>query len=364
MLGMMRTGSPIRQQVAEFVRRRAPLSLLRAAGESESGIDDALWGEIADAGWFQTIVPEPLGGIGLGLGDLLTLFYEVGRNPVPGPLLDAVVISGLLSEAAGRDLSEGRRRIVLADPAAVPALGQGVRFDGYRLDGHVSLVRFPAASDRLAVVLGDGTDGIALVSPRAEGVAIGGPTTLDATTRVAEVAFSAVPVDAADIVVTSGDSAEVVSRLRAAIRMAMAAETAGACHALLEMTAAYVGTREQFGRAIGSFQGVQQLVAEMFEGVSRLCSMLDAVAADADSAGVAQLHQIAMRLSAAAAMTGRPTAELALQLHGGIGYTSEHDLSLFYRRVLALESQYGDRRARALAIGRSLVDARAPGVAS
>jgi alkylation response protein AidB-like acyl-CoA dehydrogenase len=188
-----------------------------------------------------------------------------------------------------------------------------------------------------------------------DGVEMRAPITLDAGTRAAGVVLTAVPLDAGEMLAGNGPGAVIAREVRAAIRLAMAAETAGLCHSIVEMTSAYVAARTQFGRPVGSFQGVQQIASEMYEFTSRLCSLLDAAVEDLADAGLARVEEIAARLSAAAASVGRPVAEMALQLHGGIGYTSEHNLSLFYRRVLTLESQYGDRRARNSALGRALL---------
>jgi alkylation response protein AidB-like acyl-CoA dehydrogenase len=358
---MLDATSPLRDQVGVVARGASPTSVLRAVAGSESGFSASLWSTLHEAGWFELLLPESLGGLGLPLSEAGMLFYEVGRNPVPGPLVDNVVAAAIVAGAAGRPVVDpaGDAVVCLADPAAVPAAGQGVRLDSDGLlSGHIGLVRFPATCTTLLVLLGAGDDGIVQLPMPLAGVRIEDVRTPDAATRIGAITLTDVPLSAGELIVGPERAAAVVRELRSAIRLAMAAETAGLCQALLEMSASYVATRVQFGRPVGEFQAVQQLVAEMFERTSRLCSLLDAGLSELDSeSGADRVAEIAGRLATAAAVEGRSVAELGLQLHGGIGYTSEHDLSLRYLRVLTLEGQYGDRRTRSAALGRSLLTA-------
>jgi alkylation response protein AidB-like acyl-CoA dehydrogenase len=361
MEGMLDAQSDIRGQVATLVRRESPVGALRAAASSAAGFDFALWAKARESGWFEMLLPEEAGGLGLPLSEVALLFYEVGRNPVAGPLVDNVVAAAVVAGRSrdGGSLAWSEGVVSLADPAAVPTAGQGVHLDeSGRLTGKISLVRFAGACDTLLVMLGDGSEGIVRLPMPCQGVDVRAPVTLDATTRVAEIVLTAVPLDVGELLIGPEAGAAVARELRAAIRLAMAAETAGLCHSMVEMASAYVALRTQFGRPVGCFQGVQQIAAEMYETASRLCSLLDAAVEDLDvGAGPAVAEQKAASLSAAAASAGRDVAEMGLQLHGGIGYTSEHDLSLFYQRVLALESQYGGRRERNSALGRALLAA-------
>jgi alkylation response protein AidB-like acyl-CoA dehydrogenase len=357
--GMLEAQSDIRSQVAALIRLESPPSALRSIASSLTGFDTGMWDKAAQAGWFEMLVPDELGGLGLPLSDALLLFYEVGRSPVPGPLVDNVIAAAVVGarsrHGAGAALAPGAI-VTLADPAAVVAADQGVRLDEHhRLTGTIRLVRFPEVCDSLLILLGAGDGGLVRLPAQCGGITFRNPVSLDAATRTAEVALTNVPLDSGDLLVGPEGGAELARELRADIRLAMAAETAGVCHSMVEMTAAYVAVRSQFGRTIGSFQAVQQIAAEMYELASRLCSLLDATLMDLSDADASGRAKIATRMSAAAASTGREVAEMALQLHGGIGYTSEHDLGLLYRRVLTLESQYGDRRARNSALGREVL---------
>jgi alkylation response protein AidB-like acyl-CoA dehydrogenase len=224
---------------------------------------------------------------------------------------------------------------------------------GFRVSGTKIAVQHAAAVDAFGVLaLLDDEPAFLLVPRRAEGVEVVPEHGLDPTAASATVTFENVAVGADSAFVGS----ELIERAFAVGAVATAAEAVGAASACLDLAIAYAKEREQFGRPIGSFQAVQHLLAEahVLRETAWSAVLYAAAALDEETPDAAEAPTIA---KAYVSRVARGVVEAALQVFGGIGFTWEHDLHLFLRRVLACEQRFGDARfheqrlAAALAAG-------------
>jgi alkylation response protein AidB-like acyl-CoA dehydrogenase len=297
------------------------------------------WTAVRDAGWGQVLVAEEKGGLGLGLTELGPIFTAAGRHLLPGPLLEETVVAPLLGEGPGLALVD-------SDALGTPALTLGAN---RAVRGRVSGVRFGACASRFAIVVGEA---IWVVDAAATGVSVVEQATLDVTARSAIVTLDDVLPTAACVIEEPG----IITGLRDSQRLMVACELTGIADYALAAAVAYSRQRKQFGRSIGSFQAVQHILAEMVrrsEGLSALCRESVAAATRTPSAA----PTIARIAKAYAGRAARDVVEGSMQVHGGIAFTTEHELHRYYTHTLALEPLYGGPRALAREVGRTILRA-------
>jgi alkylation response protein AidB-like acyl-CoA dehydrogenase len=317
-----------------------PPQLVRSLAVSGKDVGDKLWQRGAELGWTGLAVPEEHDGAGQGLVELCLVAEEIGRAAAPGAFADSALI-GLALARFGRPellpaLAAGDLKASLAWHG--PAAG---RYDGgdLMLSGRATAVQAAVAADWLLVTAATDQDAPRdrLVLVQRARTAVEPRRTLDETRRWYDVVLDGVRVRAADVV--SADQADI-RWLADAAAVLSAADSLGVGERLLEMTVGHVKVREQFGRPLGSFQSVKHKVAGMLMTLkgARAATYYAAMALDA---GVADATVAA---SVAKAFTAEGVAALAgeaLQAHGGIGFTWEHDLHLYLRRAKVNEMLYG-----------------------
>ncbi|MFC8527360.1 acyl-CoA dehydrogenase [Nocardia sp. NPDC057227] len=302
----------------------------RALLEAETEQTPPFWAEIAGAGWLGLHLPEEYGGSGYGLPELVVVVEELGRAAAPGLFLPTVIASAVIA-AAGSDEQRARLLPGLADGSVTAAVGLHGRItvSGNRAEGAAGVVLGAAAADLLLLTAGDD---VLLVQRGADGVTVEAPQNLDPTRRSGRVTLAATEIAA----VLPGARDAAVARARALL----AAEAAGAASDCVEAAVAYAQVREQFGRTIATFQAVKHHCANM------LVAAESAVALVWDAARAAGEDEEQFRLIAAAAATVAfpafvRNAELNIQVHGGIGFTWEHDAHLHLRRALTVRALFG-----------------------
>ncbi|NLT05705.1 MAG: hypothetical protein GXY03_05270 [Solirubrobacterales bacterium] len=332
-------------------------------GELEAGPFSATaWSAVAEAGWLEALVTEEAGGLGLGLRELAPILTAVGRHLLPGPVAEHAV-AGALAVPAAADSAAARLRATLAgegmlalvDPAAASPAAARPRLAGDELSGGCELVRFAGRASEL-LVAADGPDGpaVVLLDAGRDGVAVAARESLDPTTELSAVTLDGVAVGADDVVAANDVAAELLRATHAGMRVAVACELAGIADHALTISVAYAKEREQFGRPIGSFQALQHILAEMAResfALGRTCR--EAAAADAGAPD--RLDDAALAAKAYAARAARSVVESALQVHGGIAFTIEHELHRYYTHLLFLDGFWGDRRDLHAALGRRLL---------
>ncbi|MDL5159701.1 acyl-CoA dehydrogenase family protein [Actinomycetospora termitidis] len=311
------------------------------------GWDPALASEFADLGWYSLAVPEEQGGLGVPLAALGPVFLQYGRHLVRGPMLEHSALPALVPGLAP---ATGARPPALVDPGVTDLwaddLGTITR-RGPRLDGTVEAVRFAAQADRLVVVAGAA---VCLVDPATRGVSIEPLAGADPGVEFARVEFD--DVEAGTVL----QDEDMVVRLRSWARLLLACELSGLARGSVERTVEHVARREQFGRPIGSFQAVKHLVADMHTRSTALENLCLAALGDADTAPPTELDLLACTAKAHASDVAVRVCEDAIQLHGGMGFTTESDVSWFYRRALALRGWYGDPTELQVRLGATLLD--------
>ncbi|MBW0091740.1 acyl-CoA dehydrogenase [Pseudonocardia sp. KRD-184] len=313
---------------------RSALSGQRAAARDLLDRPDealpASWKELAGLGWLGLAVPEEHGGEGAGLPELAVVLEELGRVVAPGPFLPTVLASAVLTEAGTPEL---RASLLpgLADGSRTAAvgLGAGVTTDGTTASGDAGFVLGGGLAELFLLVAGDDVVVVEAVTKDVPAAL------LDRTRRGALVTLDAAPV----LGVIPGGAA-VARRLT---RVLAAAEAAGIATACLETSVAYVQERKQFGRTVGTFQAVKHKAADLLlDAELAVAAAWDASRAPAGTPGA----ELAAAVAAARSVPGAVrAAETMIQLHGGIGFTWEHDAHLYLRRALTLAAvvaQTGD----------------------
>ncbi len=289
----------------------------------------AFWGELADLGWLGLHVDEAHGGSGFGLPELVVVIDELGRAVAPGPFVPTVVVSAVLA-ALGADHQKTRLLPGLIDGTRTGAVGFGGSLtvaDG-RVSGDAGVVVGVGLGDLLLLAAGDD---IVVVERSADGVAVELPGSLDRTRRSGRVTLTDVP-------------AEVLPGARAAAvayaRTLFGAEAVGGASDCVDSAVEYAKVREQFGRTIATFQAVKHHCANMLvASESALACVWDAARAAGEDA---QEFRLAAAAAAALAFPAYVrNAELNIQVHGGIGFTWEHDAHLHLRRALTVNALLG-----------------------
>jgi acyl-CoA dehydrogenase len=320
---------------------------------AESGTwPEQMWLTVEDAGLTLAAVPEEFGGAGGALGDAMAVLREAGRHAVPLPLAETYLAGWALS-GAGRNVPHGPLTVV---PAGMEdEVGVRRETDAWVLSGKVRRVPFAARSASIVVVADDGSKPIvAMVSPRACRIRPG--KSLAGEPRD-EVDFDGVKL-AADDVFAAGEGVDVrtLQQLGALTRAVL---MAGALDTILSMTVQHAADREQFDRPIGKFQAVRQQVAVLGGEVAA------AGRAANDAVIAAERGDARLQIAAAKTRVGEAAgvcAEISHQLHGAIGFTYEHSLHQFTRRLWSWRDEFGPEAYWAAQLGSSLAEQAASDV--
>jgi alkylation response protein AidB-like acyl-CoA dehydrogenase len=348
---------------------------LRAAMREPGGYEGTLWRQISgELGWSGLAVPEAYGGAGLGWVELCILQEEQGRRLVASPFFASVALAGAIVREAA---AEAQRRTLLkriAGGARVACALTGrdgrpppedvtvqldTRAGELTLNGISAFVSHADSADLLLVLArAHGSAGLSVVVlPAATpGISITPHVMLDLTRPMAQVAFTNVPVAAGELLGSAGSADAAVAKGLDLARIALAAEALGGAEQVLEMTTEYVKQRVQFGRPIGSFQALKHRLADMMVQVeaAKSAAWYAACVADEDSEELAEAAAIAKSYCCDAFYD---CAASAIQLHGGVGFTWEHDVHLYFKRARASATLLGspawqrERLMRVLGLG-------------
>jgi alkylation response protein AidB-like acyl-CoA dehydrogenase len=322
------------------------------------------WQAMGEAGWFRILLPEECDGLGLTFVELGQIFQEVGVQPLRGPLLESAVCVPLVAAAAGEACRarlepclNGEAVACLVEPLESPYGGTIVVADGH-LKAEVPIVPFASEADVLLVTAqGEGGPFVLCLDPAL--AKIEQTRSVDPCVSLSSVCLNCPVPD--DAVVLTGPAAQLlIDRMRSARQLMIAAEIAGGTVKLTEMSVEYAKIRRQFGRAIGEFQAIQHMLAGMSVRSAALVNLASAMAADV-AADDRRLFDNARIAKAFASETGRYIAEEAIQVHGGIGFTEELPLHIYYRRVLSVQGRLGETEALQYRIGQDILRTGAMG---
>jgi alkylation response protein AidB-like acyl-CoA dehydrogenase len=343
----------IKSTAHDFLASRFKSERLREIAASDDGFDESGWKEMAELGWAGLALPEEWGGQGLGIVDLAVLFEEMGYVCAPSPLLSNTV-AGLALAFAGSDEQKQRWLAPLAagELRGTPALfdagmpAEPNKFamaaesgsDGTVLNGEKTLVMDAASADFFLVATADGRRHI--VEKNTEGVTVTPEQSIDPTRRVSSVRLEGVRVAAENTLPGTTENYWPVFQ-RACV--ALAAESTGLAQRALEMSVSYAKDRRQFGRPIGAYQAVSHRCAQMLLETENSRSAVYGAAWAAD-AEPESLPLAASMAKAYASDAGWRVPDAAIQVHGGIGFTWEHDLHFFLKRGRANAASFGDAK--------------------
>ncbi|HWP66538.1 MAG TPA: acyl-CoA dehydrogenase [Candidatus Limnocylindria bacterium] len=367
----------LQRTAREFVTGRSSMKRIRELRDrADLGFSPELWREMAALGWAGIVLPEQYGGIGLGYADLMVVMEELGRGLMPEPMLSTVLLGANTLLLGGTDAQKKAHLSKVAAGEALLALAQQEprsRYelahvetraeragDGYRLSGEKVQVLDGAAADHLIVsarTSGGLRDAagvtLFLLSRDAAGLGVEPQRRVDAR-GAALVHLDGVVAKPEAIVGEVGEGAVLLQRVIDRATIALTAEMLGAMTVAFEMTLDYLKTRQQFGKPIGSFQALKHRAARLYVELELARSLvmaaheaIDAGKTDAEIARLASATKA--RLSDAFVLI----ANEAIQMHGGIGMTDEHDIGFFLKRARASEIQFGDaafHRARVAAL--------------
>lgn len=373
----------IRDTAAAFLAEVSDSGAVRQSMGTDAGFDTALWDRITEEMcWHAVHVPEAHGGLGLGYVELAALLEEMGKTLTCAPYfstvsfgVNALLVAGTEAQKESylEQISANGRTATLAyrgtgrdwSPQSIDVAyrmnDRGATLDGtcrYVIDGHTAEMLVVAAREENSA----DESGVALflVDGKSAGLTRRRLPTLDQTRRQAEVVLSGCRVDAADVMRDPGDAWHLLSRILDLARIAIAAEQTGVATQVLDMTVDYIKERKQFGRPVGSFQAIKHKAADMMlkAEAARSAAYYAACVADEFLAGTADDHVLAEAASVAKAYCSDAcffNAGSALQMHGGIGFTWEHDLHLYFKRAKSLQLMLGDAAYHRERVSRQLL---------
>lgn len=388
----------LRAAARDYLTDRYPFERVVEVADGELGSDPAAWPQLVDLGWVGLSVPEGHGGAGMSFLDEVVLFEEAGRALLPAPYFATVglalpalaaaapagggtdtLLAGVLAGERTATLAwaEADGPVALVDVEAVSVTASRTP-DGWALTGTKRFVPDLAAVSDVIVVaraedgvglwrvdLRAGTEGgadvgseVAAAVSAAVGAAVGAAvvvphSTMDRTRRLGDLVLAATP---ATLLVSPGQAKPVLEQVRLRALAALAGEAVGVAERCLEISAEYTKTRQQFGRVIGTYQGVSHRIADIFVAL-QLARSLAYWAAWAVSVGAAEAPLACAAAKSAAGEAAVFAAENAIQAMGGIGFTWDHPLHRYYKRALGIDAFEGYGREHRADIAAALLDA-------
>lgn len=364
--GLTETQQMLKNSAREFFPAECPIAEVRRLMEIEGAYDQELWRKIAEQGWTGIIFDEECGGMGLGLVEMAVAAEEMGRALLPGPYFSTVFTAGsLLNELpSGRPLlasiCEGRARATLAllerNACWDTAIGTRIALRNGRLTGTKLLVPDAATADLILCVVRDGSElALARVCASSPGVTVRRMPSLDRTRHVYSVHFDGAP---AEILARGREAQAALDRATDIATVALAAEMVGGMQRTMELAVEYAMTRKQFGKVIGQFQAIQHQCADMLL-MTESARSAAYYAAWALNEGAPDARTAVSVAKSYASEAYREVGNRGIQVHGGMGFTWENDVHLYYRRAKASEIAFGDAAFHRERIARAVIGASA-----
>jgi alkylation response protein AidB-like acyl-CoA dehydrogenase len=367
--GLTETQKVLKNSAREFFSAECPMGEVRRLMETETAYDAALWQKMARQGWTGILFSEEYGGLGLGLVEMAVALEEMGRALLPGPYWSTVLLAGVAIDAAGSEDQKKKYLPQIASGGALATLAllePSARWEpetiacpvqrtasGYVLTGRKMFVTDAAAADFLVCAARcEGDPGLFVVSRQAPGVTITSLPAVDNTRKLYQIDFARVE---AEVLALGGAAQRALERTLAVATAALAAEMVGGMQRILEIAVEYAKARKQFGKPIGQFQAVQHHCADMLllTESSRSAAYYAAWALQEPAPEAAVAVSIA---KAYASDAYREVGNRGIQVHGGMGFTWENHVHLYYRRAKASEILLGDATYHRERIAKLVID--------
>ncbi len=343
----------------EFIRERAPAARIRSFRDSrdEVGFSRELWNEMAELGWLGLQIPEDYDGLGLGFFDLCVVLEQSGRELMPEPFVSTLLLGtqtlllggteaqkkALLPGIAAGEmlLTVGHEEASSRDDSSKRATVARKSAEGFELSGEKIQVLDGHLADRIIVsaTTSDGGCTLFLVDPADAGVTTKRQFRIDGL-NAAIVKLDGVAVHRDDIVGELGGGATLLQAVFDRAAVGLSAQMLGASEQAFADTIEYIKEREQFGVPIGSFQALQHRAVSVYTEIALTRSVVLAAARTIDEAPD-EVPRLASLAKAMASETFMHAAKEAIQMHGGIGVTDEHDIGLYIKRAQATYMTFG-----------------------
>jgi alkylation response protein AidB-like acyl-CoA dehydrogenase len=359
--GLNETQELIRSSAAEYLSDQSPSDFIRAMAADENGYTDDFWKEVGELGWLGLITPEEYGGSGMGMSEMAVLLAEWGAALAPGPLVESAVVSASAIDRFGTDAQrqEWLPGIATGNTVAVPALtgldgssnlrAIGVKAsetsNGWVLSGNSRFVPYGNSADLvlMPVETDASTTVFALPIKSAEGTVNFERIKMASGAPACNLEMNEVVVPTASVLGEVRGGGDVLDHMTLYGAAARSCQMVGAGNAVTGRTIAYVKERRQFGRPIGAFQVIQHYMADMATKVKSAKHLANraawALTADVEAGTAAR---IVSQAKWAANTLMHDIVWKAHQSHGAIGFTWEHDLHLYTRRILSWRADFGD----------------------
>jgi alkylation response protein AidB-like acyl-CoA dehydrogenase len=359
--GLSESQTMLRDSAREFFAGECQMAMVRRLAETETADDRAIWSKLAEQGYTGIIFDGEYGGVGLGVVELVLLMEEAGRALLPGPLFSTVALAGAVLDACASPVQKkeylapicsGEARATLAmleSSASWDRTDVEMAARSGRLSGEKLFVPDAAVADYIVVVA---RDDVHVVDAKAPGVRVAPMAGMDRTRKLSAVTFADVPAERLD-------HGAGLSRGLHVATAALVAEMVGGMQRTLDLTVDYAKTRKQFGKPIGSFQAVQHQCADMYLETesARSAAYYAAWALQERAPDAAEAVSIAKMYASDAS---RAVGNRGIQIHGGMGFTWENDLHLYYRRAKSSETMLGDATFHRERIARLVIDQGSP----
>lgn len=355
--GLSESQQILKDTAHKFFAGELPVAEVRSMMETETAYDSDLWLKLAGQGFTGIICPEDCGGMGLGKVELILLMEEAGYALLPGPFFSTVALAAATIDAVAAPAQkkkylsriasgDARSTVAILEEAASWDLTQiKINATGDKLTGSKLFVTDAAVADFIVVIA---QNGVYMVDAKAPGLRIEPMKGMDLARKVYAVQFSSTPAEKLG-------GTEKLEKAFAIATTALAAEMVGGMQRSLDITVAYAKTRKQFGKPIGIYQAVQHQCADMYLETesSRSAVYYASWALEENTADAMSSVSIAKMYASDAA---RNVGNHGIQVHGGMGFTWENDLHLYYRRAKASETMLGDASFHRERIARLVMD--------
>lgn len=351
----------LRSNARDYLGEKCTTQFVRKMYDDQTGFSKDMWKEMADMGWLGLTFPEENEGLGLGMVELSMILEEMGRSVFPGPYFASVLMAGSTLKAAGDKAQKEKYLNGIAKGDLIASMGilesatnwgpESINLKaeagggGFVLNGFKRFVPFAHVSDMILVPARTASkpDGITLfaVDTKSKGVEMSAMTHMDMTSKASEVRMTNVMVPEENIVGEVDGAWPVLKDVLGKAAVGASAEMLGSARKSMEMSVEYAKVREAFGQPIGTFQAIKHKCADMLLEVEQSHSAVY-YAAWAQDAGAPDAALAASVAKAYVGDAARKVCGEAIQVHGGIGFTWEFDLHLYFKRAKYYEPMYGD----------------------
>jgi alkylation response protein AidB-like acyl-CoA dehydrogenase len=364
----------LRDAAKRFLADNCPTTFVRKTMADATAHDKDFWKKLVELGWPGLLIPEQFGGQGGSFLDMTVVIEEAGKALLPGPFFTSALLGATLLLEGG---SDQQKKDILPRMASGEFIGTlalaeaSGRFDAdgiqlkatksgneYTISGEKFFVPDAHVANGMATAVrtsGSGEKGITIltVPTNTKGVTITQLKTVDMTRRLCHVKFDNVKVSGT--LGKEGEGWPILRRVLDVATAALSAEMVGTAQKALDMSVDYAKTRVQFGKPIGSFQAVKHKCVDMMVAVENARSLTYYACWAVDEKNAEAATAVPMAKAYASDMAKNVTSE-AIQVHGGIGFTWEHDMHLFHRRALAGEANFGNAPVHRENVARALLD--------